>query len=67
MIGIRLAAYFGVVQAVQFLLSSSSLDLNDSYSRTPLSWAAGNRDEAVVKLLLAADDVIFGEGAPHIR
>jgi ankyrin repeat protein len=29
------------------------VDSKDIYSRTPLSWAAGNGHEAVVKLLLA--------------
>lgn len=51
--GIHLAAYFGITKAVQLLLSSNRLDLNDSYGGTPLLWAAMNGHEAIVKLLLA--------------
>ena len=52
MTGLHLAAYFGVDEAVQFLISSDSPDPEDSYGRTPLSWAAGNGHTAVVKQLL---------------
>ncbi|CZR65340.1 related to nucleoside phosphorylase [Phialocephala subalpina] len=52
MTGLHLVAYFGVDKAVQFLISSDSPDPEDSYGRTPLSWAAENGHEAVVKLLL---------------
>ncbi|RFU33238.1 hypothetical protein B7463_g3094, partial [Scytalidium lignicola] len=50
--GIHLAAYFGIEKTVQYLLADNSPDSKDSYSCTPLSWAAGSGHEAVVKLLL---------------
>ena len=54
MTGLHLAAYFGVQDAVYGLLQHwNSIDEKDSYSRTPLSWAAENGHEAVVQQLLA--------------
>ncbi|RYP49030.1 hypothetical protein DL768_005170 [Monosporascus sp. mg162] len=51
--GLHLAAYFGVDKAVnRLLLGGHEPDSEDSYCRTPLSWAAENGREAVVKLLL---------------
>ena len=52
MTGLHLAAYFGIDNAVRHLLGSSDPDLKDSYSRTPLSWAAAHGHEAVVRQLL---------------
>ena len=53
MTGLHLAAYFGVQEAANSLLEHIHvLDLRDSYGRTPLSWAAENGHEPVVKLLL---------------
>src|SRR5436305_11259860 len=53
MTGLHLAAYFGVHEAANTLIRrGQSLDLKDGYGRTPLSWAAGEGHEAVMKLLL---------------
>jgi peptidoglycan/xylan/chitin deacetylase (PgdA/CDA1 family) len=53
MTGLHLAAYFGVKEAANTLLSRwNNADLMDSYGRTPLSWAAANGHVDVVKLLL---------------
>lgn len=50
--GLHLAAYFGLEEAVQHLLEFSIPDEKDDWNRTPLSWAAENGQEAIVKLLL---------------
>ena len=51
--GLHLAAYFGLKEAMITLLENGhNLNSKDSYGRTPLSWAAENGHEAVVKLLL---------------
>ena len=53
MTGLHLVAYFGVHEAASTLIRRGQrLDLKDSYGKTPLSWAAQNGHEAVVKLLL---------------
>ncbi|KAH8687250.1 hypothetical protein BGZ60DRAFT_438813, partial [Tricladium varicosporioides] len=53
MIGVHLAAYFGLAEATTGLLKSNhDLNSKDSNGRTPLSWVAQNGHEAVVKLLI---------------
>ncbi|KIX09816.1 uncharacterized protein Z518_00897 [Rhinocladiella mackenziei CBS 650.93] len=50
--GLHLAAYFGLSIAMRALLAQgASLTSTDAHGRTPLSWAAENGNEAVVKLL----------------
>jgi ankyrin repeat protein len=51
--GEHLVAYFGLRGAMNSLLNRNNTpDVQDSYGRTPLSWASGNGHKAVVKLLL---------------
>ncbi|KAH0536092.1 hypothetical protein FGG08_006997, partial [Glutinoglossum americanum] len=58
MTGVHVAAYFGLVGTIVSLLKNGyNPELQDSYRRTPLSWAAGNGHEAAVKLLLATEKV----------
>jgi ankyrin repeat protein len=53
MTSIHLAAYFGLSDIVQTSIRNQhDPDTEDSYKRTPLSWAAANGHEGVVKTLL---------------
>jgi Ankyrin repeats (3 copies)/Ankyrin repeat len=53
MTGLHLAAFFGVYGAANTLIiRGQSPDLEDSYGRTPLSYAAEKGHEAVVELLV---------------
>ncbi|CAG9955901.1 unnamed protein product [Clonostachys rosea f. rosea IK726] len=53
---LHLVAYFGIHSAVQ-LLCEAFADVRDSFGRTPLSLAAENGHEAVVRVLVARNDV----------
>jgi Ankyrin repeats (many copies) len=56
--GAHLVAYFGLSEAIAALVKKGhNPSATDSYGRTPLSWAAANGQEAVVRLLLARDSV----------
>ena len=65
--GLHLTARYGLLYLIERLTerlltgkhggSNIGADSKDSYGRTPLSWAAQNGREAVVKLLLATDKV----------
>ncbi|KAM3068553.1 hypothetical protein ACMFMG_011084 [Clarireedia jacksonii] len=52
MTGLHLGAYFGVYNAVQFILGSNNPDPKDSYNQTPLYWASKNGYLKIVQLLL---------------
>jgi hypothetical protein len=61
--GLHLTARFGLLYLSERLLSEQSGSMGilanskDNYGRTPLSWAAREGHEAVVKLLVGRDDV----------
>lgn len=66
--GLHMSAYFGIQRVVEaFIYQQGGLDIEDSYMRTPLFYAARNGHEAVVKMLLDTKQVfinrsdIFGE------
>jgi len=56
--GAHLAAYFGLEGVIIALLANGfDLEASDIYGRTPLSWAAENGHETVVKLLVGTGTV----------
>jgi hypothetical protein len=58
MIGVHVAAYFGLREAMIALFENGyDPDVKDTDGQSPLSWAAANGREAVVKLLLAKEGV----------
>jgi len=68
MIGVHLAAYFGLREAMTALLKNGNdLDVKDTTGRTPLLWAAKKGHEAMVRLLLEkgaeleSKDKIYGQ------
>jgi len=57
--GLHCASFFGIVEIVACLVEMAGCDINkmDFWGITPLSWAARNGHEGVVKILLGRDDV----------
>ncbi|KFY18089.1 hypothetical protein V492_00159 [Pseudogymnoascus sp. VKM F-4246] len=55
--GLHLASYFGLEEAVKFLIDRQDPDAKDSNGWTPLFYATENEHEAIVELLLATDGV----------
>ena len=68
LIGVHLAAYFGLTGMIMALLENRDhLNVKDGSGRTPLSWAAENGHKAVVELLIEkgaeieSKDDVFGQ------
>ncbi|KFY34436.1 hypothetical protein V494_06771 [Pseudogymnoascus sp. VKM F-4513 (FW-928)] len=58
MTGLHVAAYFGLTKATMVLLEDKhNPHLRDIYGQTPVSWAAENGYEAVVKVLLGVEGI----------
>jgi hypothetical protein len=56
--GIHLAAFFGLTKALTALLKTGhDPNSKDTHGRTPLSWAAENGQEAIVRLFLNMDSI----------
>ena len=57
--GLHYASFFGIVEIAVGLVEVQSCDINrgDCASNTPLVWAAWNRHERIVKILLGRGDV----------
>ena len=54
----HLSSFFGLQQIINSQLENGDEpDLKDSDGRTPLSWAAGNGHDGVVRLLAVRDNV----------
>ena len=58
--GLHCASFFGIVEIVAGLIATECYDINegdDVSGRGPLAWAARNRHEGVVKLLLERGEI----------
>ena len=57
--GLHCASFFGIVELVTVLINAGcqEVDQQDCAGRTPLTWAARNGHEGVVKILLERGDV----------
>jgi ankyrin repeat protein len=66
-VGLHLAAYFGIETAIRLLLDDNHPELKDSYGRTSLSYAAGNGHEAIVRLLIEKGAEIDSKGTEEGR
>ncbi|KAI0883266.1 uncharacterized protein GGS22DRAFT_195456 [Annulohypoxylon maeteangense] len=51
-IGIHLAAYFGLGEALNLLINTENIEAKDSQGRTPLFWAVWRTRENAVQILL---------------
>ena len=58
--GVHVTAYFGLNEIMAGFFHR--VELEDESGRTPLSWAAGVGQEAVVRLLIERDDIDFNAG-----
>jgi len=54
---LHLAAYAGITGLVSTILRSTEMNSKDTDGRTPLSYAAENNHEAVIKLLLSMEKI----------
>ncbi|KAI8652813.1 PNP-UDP-1 domain-containing protein [Fusarium keratoplasticum] len=66
-IGLHLAAYFGLLEAVKLLADQTCLGSNDEAYRTPLSWAATNGQVEMVSYLLNTGKVDAESKCPRGR
>ena len=56
--GLHCASFFGIVEVVAAMIEMECCDINEDYVEfTPLTWAARNGHEEVVKILLGCEEV----------
>lgn len=66
-IGLHLAAFFGLLEAVKLLADQTSLNSKDEALQTPLSWAASNGQVEMVSYLLNTGKVDVESRCPRWR